>query len=123
VFTMGMGPARIRWEALHFGYVEGERFSDEQVHGPFRRWRHTHLMTPLSESSSVLEDRVEYVLPGGWLVHAMAGRAVRRMLESMFERRHAITRASLQRTTINAAPAEPAESPDAPRSSPSRLKV
>jgi ligand-binding SRPBCC domain-containing protein len=108
VFTMGMGPLRIRWEALHFGYVQDQQFCDEQVHGPFRLWRHTHRVEPLSESSSVLEDRVEYLLPGGWPIQAMAGRAVRRMLLSMFERRHAITRARLQPTTINAEAAEQA---------------
>ena len=96
VFTMGVGLLRIRWEARHFGYVEGEQFCDEQVRGPFRVWRHTHRVTPLSESSSLLEDRVEYTLPGGWLIQAMAGRAVRRMLVSMFERRHAITRAAME---------------------------
>jgi ligand-binding SRPBCC domain-containing protein len=98
VFTMGVGPVRILWEALHFGYVEGEQFSDEQVRGPFRVWRHTHRVSPLSDSSSVLEDRVEYALPGGRLVQAVAGRAVGRILTAMFERRHAITRASLQST-------------------------
>ena len=30
VFSMGVWPLRMRWEARHFGYVEGERFSDEQ---------------------------------------------------------------------------------------------
>ena len=96
VFTIGIGPLRMLWEARHFGYVDGEQFSDEQVRGPFRVWRHTHRVTPLSETSSLLEDRVEYELPGGPLIRAVAGAAVRRMLVSMFERRHAITRASLQ---------------------------
>jgi hypothetical protein len=41
------------------------------------------------------------MLPGGWVVHAIAGRAVRRLLVSMFERRHAITRASLEATPSN----------------------
>jgi ligand-binding SRPBCC domain-containing protein len=107
LFTMGVGPLRMRWEAVHFGYVEGEQFSDEQVRGPFRVWRHTHRVTPLSGSSSVLEDRVEYALPGGRLAHALAGRVVRRMLRSMFERRHAITRASLESATINGLRDEP----------------
>jgi ligand-binding SRPBCC domain-containing protein len=102
VFTLGVGPLRIRWEAVHFGYVQDEQFCDEQVRGPFRVWRHTHRVTPLSSSSCRLEDRVEYALPGGRLIRVIAGPAVRRMLVSMFERRHAITRASFQPTTIDA---------------------
>jgi len=102
VFTLGVGPLRIRWEAVHFGYVQDEQFCDEQVRGPFRVWRHTHRVTPLSTSSCRLEDRVEYALPGGRLIRVIAGPAVRRMLVSMFERRHAITRASFQPTTIDA---------------------
>ena len=96
VFAMGVGPLRLVWEAVHFGYVEGQQFRDRQVRGPFRSWQHTHRVEPLTDTSSVLEDRVEYELPGGRVASAVAGWAVRRMLVSMFERRHAITRKAMR---------------------------
>lgn len=34
------GPMRLRWLARHTGHRENEFFSDEQVRGPFRIWRH-----------------------------------------------------------------------------------
>jgi ligand-binding SRPBCC domain-containing protein len=33
--ALGVGPLRLLWEAVHFGYVKGEQFCDEQVRGPF----------------------------------------------------------------------------------------
>jgi uncharacterized protein len=95
--ALGIGPLRVLWEAVHYGYVKGEQFCDEQIRGPFRVWRHTHRVAPLTESSSMLEDRVEYALPGGWITHALAGGAVRRLLSTMFQRRHAITRAQVEK--------------------------
>jgi ligand-binding SRPBCC domain-containing protein len=103
LLAMGIGPLRLMWEAVHFGYVKGEQFSDELIRGPFRVWRHTHRVAPLTESSSVLEDRVEYALPGGWIMHAIAGGVVHRFLVAMFERRHAITRAHVEKRTCRVA--------------------
>ncbi|HEX6668718.1 MAG TPA: SRPBCC family protein, partial [Gemmatimonadales bacterium] len=37
-----LGPLRFRWVALHREYVEGRRFVDEQVEGPFSHWIHEH---------------------------------------------------------------------------------
>ena len=77
---------------MYHGYVRGVHFYDEQVRGPFRMWRHTHRVTALTRSSSVLEDRIEYAVPGGRIVEALADGVLRRLLASIFERRHAITR-------------------------------
>ena len=32
-------------EVIHEDYVAGERFVDRQVKGPFKSWRHRHLVT------------------------------------------------------------------------------
>lgn len=94
--AMGVGPLRLTWTALHFGYVEGVQFCDEQVAGPFRLWRHTHRVEPLGQTTSLLEDRVEFVLPGGPVVHGIGRALCRRLLAGAFAQRHAITRASLR---------------------------
>ncbi|GHC73926.1 hypothetical protein GCM10007079_08380 [Nocardiopsis terrae] len=36
----------VRWTAVIDGYEAGRSFSDLQVRGPFRYWRHTHTVEP-----------------------------------------------------------------------------
>jgi uncharacterized protein YbjT (DUF2867 family) len=86
--AIGLGPFRFRWEARHFGYVRGSQFSDEQVRGPFRIWRHTHRMKAIGTNQTLYEDRVEYVLPGGVLMRRLFDGLLRRLLARAFEQRH-----------------------------------
>jgi ligand-binding SRPBCC domain-containing protein len=90
VFSVGAGPLRIRWEARHFGYVEGRQFCDEQVSGPFAVWRHTHRFEPIDDERCAYADRVEYKLPGGTMLNALAAPFLRIALGRMFARRHDI---------------------------------
>jgi uncharacterized protein len=92
VFSFGVGPLRLKWDARHFGYVHDVRFCDEQVRGPFRFWRHTHRVEAIGDDVCLLVDEIEYVLPGGCLSHRVAGAFVQRMLHAAFTERHAITR-------------------------------
>jgi len=98
--SMGLGPFRIRWEALHYGYVAGKQFCDKQLRGPFRTWRHTHRVEAISPSQCVYEDRVEYALPGGLLVRHLTNGLVRRQLTRMFAQRHDVVRAQFRRATV-----------------------
>ena len=65
VLRVRVGPFRVRWEFEHCDYVEGRQFRDVQIRGPFRRWSHTHRMTPEGPKSCRLEDHIEYELPLG----------------------------------------------------------
>jgi hypothetical protein len=49
-------PVRLRWLARHAGYRENEFFSDEQVRGPFRFWRHRHGSEETVDGRCVLAD-------------------------------------------------------------------
>lgn len=86
-----IGPFRVRWEFEHCDYVEGRQFRDVQIQGPFRRWEHTHRMTPDGPGACVLEDRVEYELPLGPIGRLFAGWFVRRKLQKLFRYRHDVT--------------------------------
>ena len=66
VLRVYAGPLPQRWVAVHRGLVPGRQFEDEQVEGPFASWRHTHRIEP-DGAEALLEDRIEYALPGGWL--------------------------------------------------------
>jgi uncharacterized protein YbjT (DUF2867 family)/ligand-binding SRPBCC domain-containing protein len=92
--SFGIGPLRVFSEARHFDYVRGEQFSDEQVKGPFKIWRHTHRIKPLGAEVSLYEDRIEYALPGGPMVNRLARPIIRRLLAWFFSRRHQIVRES-----------------------------
>jgi uncharacterized protein len=91
VLRVGPWPFRQRWVLEHRGYVAGREFSDVQISGPFRSWKHTHRMMPLSPSACLLEDRIEYELPFGALGEWLAGWYVQRKLKRLFDFRHAVT--------------------------------
>jgi uncharacterized protein len=91
VFSVGRGPFRIRWIAVHRDYSQNRRFRDVQVKGPFAHWVHTHSFEADGTEASWLEDHVEYALPLGPLGSVLASAMVRRKLEKMFEWRHAVT--------------------------------
>jgi uncharacterized protein (TIGR01777 family) len=78
----------IEWVARHHDVRPGQSFEDTQERGPFASWHHRHSFLPDGEASSMLEDRVQYELPGGVLGRALGGRTVERDLERMFHWRH-----------------------------------
>jgi uncharacterized protein (TIGR01777 family) len=85
------GPLSRRWTVEHRDYVEGERFRDLQIEGPFAHWLHTHAFRGTDLGTSYLEDRISYRLPLGRLGEWVAGRLVERKLERMFRYRHDTT--------------------------------
>jgi ligand-binding SRPBCC domain-containing protein len=91
ILRVGPWPFRIRWILEHRGYVAGREFSDVQLSGPFRSWKHTHRMTPLGLRACTLEDRIEYQLPFGALGDLLGGWYVQRKLTRLFEFRHRVT--------------------------------
>ena len=86
-----LGPIRKRWHARHTVYQPPHLFVDEQISGPFRKWRHEHQIRKTA-SGAELTDQVEYELPFGILGRLAAGWMIRRQLESMFRFRHEVTR-------------------------------
>ena len=57
--SVRVGPARFRWVAVHRDYVEGRRFVDEQVEGPFSHWIHEHRFEPEGPGATRYTDRIE----------------------------------------------------------------
>ncbi len=89
-----MGPLPVRWVAEHSDYTPGTRFKDTQLSGPFAHWEHTHQFTD-NGGNCILEDRIEYKLPFGFLGKLFGGPMIRAKLENMFGYRHRITQADL----------------------------
>src|SRR5918998_4738251 len=86
---LGFFPAR--WVAKHTAYDPPRMFEDVQTSGPFRRWRHRHIVEP-HDAGAVLRDEVEYELPLGVLGRMMSSLLVAPRLRRMFDYRHAVTR-------------------------------
>ena len=83
------------WVARHHDVKPGISFCDTQESGPFSSWNHRHSFLPNGDVSSMLEDRIEYALPGGIIGRTFGGSTVAGDLERMFTWRHARTRHDL----------------------------
>ena len=90
-FRIPAGPFRVRWVAVHIAYEENRLFVDEQREGPFAKWVHAHRFESVNGGTQLI-DHIEFALPGGPLIEALAGWAVKQKLEKMFKYRHEVTR-------------------------------
>lgn len=99
VLEVGVGPFTLEWVAEHRTLPEpgpGELgFVDEQVEGPFARWRHVHRFRA-ADGASELEDEVRYTLPFGPPARLLAGRWLRRRLDRAFRYRHRVLSGDLR---------------------------
>jgi lipocalin/uncharacterized protein YbjT (DUF2867 family)/ligand-binding SRPBCC domain-containing protein len=93
--SIGLGRARVRWTVQHDGYVQGRRFCDEQVRGPFALWRHTHLFEPIGLSQTLYEDRLEFAVARRGALNRLAATVLRPVLTLAFAYRHRIVRAGV----------------------------
>jgi lipocalin/uncharacterized protein YbjT (DUF2867 family)/ligand-binding SRPBCC domain-containing protein len=95
--SIGLGRARVRWSIRHYGYIDGRRFCDEQVAGPFAVWRHAHLFQPIGPSQTLYEDRLEFAVARRGALNRLAAAALRPVLTLAFAHRHRIVRAGVSR--------------------------
>ena len=89
--TKILGPIKVRWVAEHTVYDPPHMFEDVQVKGPFRDWRHRHLVESRADGA-MLRDEIDYEPPLGFLGRAVAPLLVQRRLQKLFAYRHEVTR-------------------------------
>jgi ligand-binding SRPBCC domain-containing protein len=83
----------LRWRARITRWQPPLGFADEQLHGPYRAWRHTHRFHD-GGGATIVEDVVRYGLPFGPLggvFHPL----VRLQLERIFRFRQSAVRSCL----------------------------
>ncbi|MCC6329845.1 MAG: SRPBCC family protein [Acidobacteria bacterium] len=90
--TSIFGIFSVRWVAEHTAYDPPTSFEDVQINGPFRSWRHRHIVEPHGEGS-VLRDEIAYEMPIPVFGPLAAPISVTPRLEKLFEYRHQVTRA------------------------------
>jgi apolipoprotein D and lipocalin family protein len=93
--SIGLGRARLRWSMRHYGYVNGRRFCDEQVAGPFAVWRHVHLFESLRSAQSLYEDRIEFAVARRAALNRLAAAMLRPLLRIAFAHRHRVVRTAI----------------------------
>ena len=84
-----------RWRTVFSLWEPPERFVDEQEHGPYRSWVHTHEFSDLG-GGTLVRDRVRYELPWPPLGE-LAQPMVRRKLNHIFDFRQAMIHRLLSR--------------------------
>jgi ligand-binding SRPBCC domain-containing protein len=85
------GLFNMRWVAEHRVYQPPHFFEDIQIQGPFKSWRHRHIVEAAPEGS-VLRDEIEYEPPLGFIGRLVAPIMIKRRLQKLFDYRHEVTR-------------------------------
>lgn len=91
VETRVIGSVSVRWVAEHTLYDPPHKFEDVQIKGPFRSWRHRHLVEP-DIDGAILRDEIDYEPPFWFLGRLMAPLLIQKRLQKLFDYRHEVTR-------------------------------
>ncbi len=89
--TKIFGLVTSRWVAEHTAYDPPRMFEDIQVSGPFKSWRHRHIVEPNADGA-ILRDEIEFEPPFSIFGMIAAPILIVPKLEKMFDYRHEITR-------------------------------
>ena len=91
VETGVFGPIKMRWVARHTRYDPPRMFEDIQIKGPFRTFRHRHIVEAHADGA-ILRDEIDYEPPLGFLGRALAPLLIEGRLRKLFDYRHEVTR-------------------------------
>ncbi len=80
--SMHKGPVSTQWVARHVAFEKERYFTDEQIRGPFRFFKHTHSVE-YEQEGSVWCDTIEFIPP--WFI---SSNYVHKELQKMFHFRH-----------------------------------
>jgi len=95
-FTLWFGPLPVRWTALHVDVDPRSGFTDLQIAGPFRFWKHTHRYEPAHGGATLIVEHVDYQHAGGRPGRLTRLLFSRPMLFLLFTYRSAVMRWSLR---------------------------
>jgi ligand-binding SRPBCC domain-containing protein len=81
----------VKWVAEHTVYEPPHFFEDIQIKGPFKSWRHRHIIKPAPEGT-LLRDEIEYEPPLGFIGRLFVPIVIERRLQKLFNHRHDVAR-------------------------------
>ena len=76
-----------RWRTMITTFNPPYMFVDQQIHGPYSMWHHTHTFKKLSEEETLIEDIVKYCVPFGFIGGIVHYLYIKIDLESIFSYR------------------------------------
>ena len=81
-YSLRLHKVPVRWTSEITDWSTPFQFRDTQLKGPFRSWSHLHTFTELGDGRTLVEDTVDYAVPGGRLVNWLfVARDLRRIFE------------------------------------------
>ena len=89
--TRILGPFTSRWVAEHTAFDPPRMFEDVQVSGPFKIWRHKHIVEPHPDGA-ILRDDIEYYQRLPIFGPLAIPIAITPRLEKLFAYRHKVTK-------------------------------
>ena len=95
VYRLRLFGVPFRWRTEIVEWRPPFGFTDVQLAGPYRRWEHTHRLTPV-DGGTEIHDRVLYRLPYEPLAGVLAPVTVRPWLTAIFDYRARQTAARLR---------------------------
>ena len=63
-FTLWFGPWPLHWKVVHSD-VDHNGFTDVQIRGPLKSWRHTHNFIAVDENTTRVSEHIEYEYRSG----------------------------------------------------------
>tara|TARA_Y100000766_G_scaffold91202_1_gene77596 strand:+ start:117 stop:578 length:462 start_codon:yes stop_codon:yes gene_type:complete len=92
------GIFKLNWVAKIEKVIRGKEFSDIQIKGPFKYWRHRHIFKRLeNEKKCLMKDQIEFVLFGGSIINFLLKPIVIKNLKSTFQTRHSKLREAIEK--------------------------
>lgn len=85
------GLVPVQWVAEHTAYDPPRSFEDIQVSGPFKTWRHRHIVESHPEGAMLI-DEIDFEAPMGFLGTIVAPVLILPKIERMFDFRHEVTK-------------------------------
>jgi uncharacterized protein (TIGR01777 family) len=74
----------MKWRSRINSFVTQKSFVDEQIHGPYSKWHHTHEFFPLSKGT-LMKDNIIYKVPMGPFGHILSKLFINRDLNNIFK--------------------------------------
>jgi ligand-binding SRPBCC domain-containing protein len=94
-FRYGLGPFQRSWTVRLIARAVNERFVDETISGPMRRFNHSHSFTP-GRRGTWIEDRIDFQVGPDGIIGAAIDAAAGVLMRLTFVWRHAMQRRILR---------------------------
>lgn len=77
-------------------FESDKKFVDVQVKGPFAHWRHDHIFEALEDRRSIMEDKISFSMPLGFISEPLFAGQVLSDLQRYFRYRHEVLQNELR---------------------------